>query len=140
MRKLVLFLSLTLAACETGVPCENDQECGEGAFCGTDPYNSQPICVQGCLEDADCGDFEACHHGGCVVLEQEIQFSSSIKRIPGRSRRRSRQPQPKDGVHYANLPAENPSYERVVYSRPPVYAGNAGEEQDHPFRTIPANQ
>ena len=136
MRKLVIILSLILAACETGVPCENDQECGEGAFCGVDPYNSQPICIEGCLEDADCGEFEGCYHGQCVT-EQEIQFSSAIKRIPDRPR--SRQPQPKNGIHYANLPAENPSYERVVYSRPPVYAGNTGEEEDHPFRTIPAN-
>lgn len=137
MKKLVyLAAAMFLMGCETGIPCQSDEECGEGAFCGADPYNSQPICVQGCLEDADCGDYEACHQGQCVERVQEIRFSTSRKRTPGRPRRR--QPRPVEGFEYNLGQAENPAYERVTYSSPPVYAGNSGEEdEDHPFRTIP---
>lgn len=137
MKKLVLLVAVVLMGCETGIPCQSDDECGEGAFCGSDPYNSQPICVQGCLEDADCGESEVCHRSGCVMMfEQEIQFSGPNRRAPGRARRR--QPRPVEGVHYKLGQPENPSYKRVVYSPPPVYAGNSGEEdEDHPFRTIP---
>jgi len=140
MRKLVFLTAMVLMGCETGIPCQTDEECGDGAFCGTDPYNSQQICIQGCLEDADCSDTEACHQGGCVMTEQEIQFSSAIKRNSGRPRRRIRQPRPAEQVQYEPQPVNNHSYERVVYSPPPVYAGSTGEEEDHPFRTIPANQ